>query len=265
MREIWQKADMEPIVFVCSDCEHRDARICELGLTIREKEEEPICQNIVVNTNFRNKEYPRPFGFGISEHVIKSADLYPILHDVCNEAQSKGHKLLLVGFDVSNDLKYLDNDAGWRTPKETVVLDVQDICKTFLLKNKGVKLEDGLRNLNIKIDQGVPLHIGGNDSWYIMRLLFDMARRDSSPKAVADANLSSDTFSKKRRSSNHDAQQDSTEGDVRDLKRVKISGGLGQVDSANNSLTQDTAERMKQLKERLVRAREMRIDPPGGA
>lgn len=46
---------------------------------------------------------------------------------------------------------------------------------------------------------------------------------------------------------------------------MKISGDLGQVDSSNDSLTQDTAERMKQLKERLVRARELRIDPPGGA
>lgn len=211
MRELWQKADIEPTIFVCIDCEHRDTKICELGLTVQKKEEEPICRNIVVNTNFRNKEYPRPFGFGISEHVTKSADLFPILYDVCNEAQSKGHKLVLVGFDVSNDLKYLDNDAGWRPPKETVVLDVQDICKTFLLKNKGVKLEDGLRNLNIQIDDGVRLHIGGNDSWYIMRLLFDMAGRDSSPKVPADAKFSSDTVSKKRRRSNDDGQQDSVE------------------------------------------------------
>ncbi|KAK7710498.1 hypothetical protein SLS63_012992 [Diaporthe eres] len=255
---------IEPTIFVCIDCEHRDTKICELGLTIQKKEEEPICRNIVVNTNFRNKEHSRPFGFGSSEHVTKSTDLFPILYDVCNEAQSKGHKLVVVGFDLSNDLKYLDNDTGWRTPKETVVLNVQDICKTFLMKNKGVKLEDGLWNLNIKIDQGVPLHIGGNDSWYIMRLLFDMARRDSSPVA-ADANFSSDTASNKRRRSSHDAQQDSMEGTGPDLKRVKTSGGLGLFDSAHNTLAVDTGERMKQLKQRLVRAREMRKDPQDGA
>lgn len=208
MREVWQKADNT--IFVSIDCEHSDTRICELGLTIQKTDEEPVCRNIVVNTNFGNKAYPRPFGFGDSEHVSKSADLFPILYDIFNEAQSKNHKMVLVGFDVSNDLKCLDNDAGWRPRTETVVLDVQDICKTFLLKNKGVKLEDGLRKLNIQIDEEVPLHIGGNDSWYIMRLLFDMARRDSSPKAAADANFSSHTASKKRGRSS-DANQDSIE------------------------------------------------------
>lgn len=231
MRELWQKADIEPTIFVCIDCEHKDTRICELGLTIQKKGEEPICRNIVVNTNFRNKEYPRPFGFGISEHVTNSADLLPILYDVCNEAQSKEHKLVLVGFDVSNDLKYLDNDAGWRFPKETIVLDVQDICKTFLLKNKGVKLEDGLRKHDIQVDQGVPLHIGGNDSWYIMRLLFDLARRDSSPNAVEDANFSSDTASKKRRLNDLDAQQDSAE-----VSQDNLDSLMGLVSVLNTSI-----------------------------
>lgn len=195
MREVWQNADNT--IFVSIDCEHSNTRICELGLTIQKKNEEPICRNIVVNNSFGNKAYPRPFGFGDSEYVTKSSDLFPILDDICNEAQSKKQKMVLVGFDVSNDLKYLNKDAGWRPQKETVVLDVQDICKTFLLKNKGFKLEDGLRKLNIQIDEEVPLHIGGNDSWYIMRLLFDMAQRDSTPKAAADANFSSHTVLKK--------------------------------------------------------------------
>lgn len=229
MRELWQKAEIEPTIFVCIDCEHRDTKICELGLTIQKKEEEPICRNIVVNTNFRNKEYPRPFGFGSSEHVTNSADLFPILYDVCNEVQK--HKLVLVGFDVSNDLKYLDNDAGWRFPKETIVLDVQDICKTFLLKNKGVKLEDGLRKHNIQVDQGVPLHIGGNDSWYIMRLLFDMARRDSSPKEVSDVNFSSDAAPKKRRLSDHDVQQDSVE-----VSQANLDSLMGLFSVLNTSI-----------------------------
>lgn len=205
MREIWQKADNT--IFVSTDCEHSDTKMCELGLTIQKKDEKPFCRNVVVNTNFGNKVYPRPFGFGDSEHVSKSADLFPILYEIFNAAQSKNHEMVLVGFDVSNDLKCLDNDAGWRPHKETVVLDVQDICKTFLMKNKGVKLEDDLRKLDIQIDEEVPLHVGGNDSRYIMRLLSDMARRDSSPKAAADANLSSHTASKKRGRSS-DAKQD---------------------------------------------------------
>lgn len=112
MRELWQKADLEPTIFVSIDCEHSERRICELGLTIQKKNEEPICRNIVVNTNLGNKECPRAFRFGISEHVTKSADLFPILHDIFNEARSKGHNVVLVGFDVGNDLKYLGNDAG---------------------------------------------------------------------------------------------------------------------------------------------------------
>lgn len=46
---------------------------------------------------------------------------------------------------------------------------------------------------------------------------------------------------------------------------MKTSGGLGLVESANNTLAVDTGERMKQLKQRLVRAREMRKDPQYGA
>lgn len=209
MRELWKKADNEQIIFSSIDCEHSNTRICELGLTIQKKNEEPICRNIVGNNSFGNKAYTRPFGFGDSEYVTKSSDLFPILDDTCNEAQSKKQNMVLVGFDVSNDLKYLNKDAGWRPQKE-IVLDVQDICKTFLLKNKGVQLEDGLGKLNVQIDEEVPLHIGGNDSWYIMRLLFDVALRDSTPKVAADANFSSHTAFKKRERSS-DAKGDSIE------------------------------------------------------
>lgn len=46
---------------------------------------------------------------------------------------------------------------------------------------------------------------------------------------------------------------------------MKISGGLDESGLANNSVTGNTEDRMKQLKKQLVRAREMRKDAHGGA
>lgn len=45
---------------------------------------------------------------------------------------------------------------------------------------------------------------------------------------------------------------------------MKISGGLDEFGPANKSLTENTEDRMKQLKQRLVQARGMRKDAHGG-
>lgn len=51
----------------------------------------------------------------------------------------------------------------------------------------------------------------------------------------------------------------------RGVKRMKISGGLDEFSPANKSPTENTEDRIKQLKQQLVRAREMRKDAHDGA
>lgn len=54
-------------------------------------------------------------------------------------------------------------------------------------------------------------------------------------------------------------------GAERGVKRMKISEGLDEFGPTIKSLNESTEDRMKQLKQCLVRAREMRKDAHGGA
>ncbi|KAI7787271.1 hypothetical protein LA080_000609 [Diaporthe eres] len=138
LRELWQKADTESTTFISIDCEYDNTKICELGLTVQTKNEEPIRRNIIVSADRRSKEDNKRFGFGSSEYVKKSSDLFPILYKL-----------------------FRDQKCG--------------TTKWY----SGVKLEDGLREFNIEIEKQAPLHNGGNDSWYTMKLLFCKAQRDA--------------------------------------------------------------------------------------
>lgn len=133
LRELWQKADTESTTFISIDCEYDNTKISELGLTVQTKNEEPIRRNIIVSVNRRSKKDNKRFGFGSSEYVKKSNDLFQILYKLFRDQKMRNHRVVLVGFDIGNDLKCLDVDAGWRPNQETVVLYAQHICKTFTL------------------------------------------------------------------------------------------------------------------------------------
>lgn len=68
--------------------------------------------------------------------VPTTAGLIPILDDLF----SRGKQVVLIGFDVGQDLGVLEADCGWTPPVGTEVIDTQSIAKTFFLQNDGVGL-----------------------------------------------------------------------------------------------------------------------------